>query len=240
MAIPKFLKSEGRSLLFKDEGTLVFYIPEYYFERGYLLIDGRDIKLLGLFNYKIFDANGKDISGLRFFNFPSVFGCTPSEIESVKKLKLSTSTPADDYRLLKFKKDDIVIESTKVPKSTDNMELFLKMVNSGKIPNSIPYNQLQDIFIENANLNGASYGVSMQIIGLIISEICRSSNNISRPYRIGSSNDYNAYTTINVADVSNYTSPFAAITGEDWNKSLASAIMADGGKLSPLERAIHK
>lgn len=238
--IPRFLKRDDRSLLFKDEGELIFYIPQYYFERGYVTVDGRNIRLLGLFNYKLFDKGGNEMGGLKFFNFPSVFSCIPGDIEDVKRLKLSSFLPTDDYTLLKFKKDDVVIESTRVPQSTDNMELFLKMVNSGKIPNAIPYNELHDVFVENAKLNGESYGVSMQIIGLIISEICRSTGSISNPYRLSSSKDYNAYTTMNVADISNYTSPFAAVTGDNWNKALGAAIVAKDGKVSPLEKAIHK
>lgn len=239
-SIPNFLKKDGRSLLFKDEGELIFYIPEYYFERGYVVVDGRSIKLLGLFNYKLFNKDGKDIGGLRFFNFPSVFTCIPSEMEDVKRLKLDKTLPVDDYKMLKFRKDDVVIESTKVPRSSDNMELFLKMVNSGKIPSAIPYNKLHDVFIENAKLNGESYGVSMQIIGVVVSEICRSTGSISKPYRLSTSNDYNAYTTINVADISNYTSAFAAVTGENWNRALGSAITSTDGKLSPLEKVMHK
>lgn len=238
--IPRFLKRDGRSLLFKDEGELVFYIPQYYFERGYITVDGRNMRLLGLFNYKLFNKDGKDIGGLRFFNFPSVFGCIPGDVEEVKRLKLAPSLPTDDYTLLKFRKDDVVVESTKVPQSTDNMELFLKMVNSGKLPNAIPYNELHDVFVENAKLNGESYGVSMQIIGVIISELCRSTGSIARPYRLSSSNDYNAYTTMNVADISNYTSPFAAVTGDNWNRALGAAILSKNGKESPLEKAIRK
>ena len=80
----------------------------------------------------------------------------------------------------------------------------------------------------------------MQIIGIIVSEICRSPRAINKPYRLSTSNDLNAYTAINVADVSNYTSAFAAVTGENWNRSLGSAITNRDGKLSPLEKAMHK
>lgn len=234
--IPKFLKKEGNSLLFKDEGELVFYIPEYYFEREFAIMDGEYISLLGLFNYAKFDKNGKLEGKLKLFNFPTVFTTKPSELDKITGVKLTKNTPKDDYRLLKYKKDDMVIVSTKVPMSVENIEVFMKMINSGKLPNTIPYDKLHEVFMRNIELNGESYPVSAQLIGIVMSELCRSSEDMTIPYRLSGSDDPFAYQTINIKSVPKLVSPFTALTSEDWNESIVNAIVNKKPRKSPLEK----
>ena len=234
--IPKFLKKDGLSLLFKDEGELIFYIPELYFERNYAIMDGDSVTLIGLFNYALFDKNDKLIGDYKLFNFPTMFTCVPSSINKISDVKLGNSNIKEDYRTLKFKKDDIVIASTKVPMSVENIEIFLKMVNTGKIPNSIPYNILHDVFIRNIELNGERYPVSTQLIGMVFSEICRSSKDITIPYRLGKSNNMHDYRPINITDIPKLVSPFTSITSQNWDESVVNAITNTNYKKSPLEK----
>lgn len=238
--LPSFLKRDGLSLLYKDDGEMIFYIPEIYFERGFIVVDGDRLSVLGLFSYARFDKSNNLIGSLKMFNFPSIFTCVPSSIDKIKNAKLTKNSLKDDYRLLKFKKDDIVVLSTKVPKLIDNMELFLKMFNTGRFPNTIPYDRLHEVFIKNAELNGNSYPVTAQLIGVIISEICRSASDTTKPYRLSKTDDLNAYTGINITNIPKLISPFTAITSENWDESIVSAITNDKYTRSPMERLIYK
>ena len=73
MPVPEFLKQEGDSLIFKDEGELVFYIPEDYFRADgsikYAEVAGDYVNSIGFFNYEVFDKNGKSKYGLKLFYF---------------------------------------------------------------------------------------------------------------------------------------------------------------------------
>lgn len=240
MKIPSFLKKDNNSLLFKDDGALIFYIPEMYFERDFAIMDGEYIHLIGLFSYAIFDSDDKLKGKLTLFNFPTMFTCIPSSIEKIKDVKLTKNSIKESYRALRFVKDDIVIASTKVPMKVDNIEIFMKMFNTGKIPNIIPYDQLHEVFMKNIELNGNSYPVSTQLIGVAISEMCRDSSDINLPYRLGNSNDLTAYIPVNIKDIPKLVSPFTSMVSENWDESVVNAITNKNYTQSPLEKLFLK
>ena len=122
--IPSFLKKDGDSLLFNENGQFVFYVPETYFDRGDAQIKGEYINLLGILDYTIFKEDGSNI-GLKRFYFPTVFLCKPSRTEKIKNVHLkkmlqpkvlhnsaviededdnSDAIHSQDYRLLIFEK----------------------------------------------------------------------------------------------------------------------------------------
>ena len=245
MELPKFLSLEGNSLVFNQEdSTFVFYVPETYFSNTSKIpiaeIQGEFVSSIGLFSWDIIDKNGKH-SPLKPFNFPTMFLCKPTEIESVKNLQLGQSTPAD-YRLLKFKKGDEVVCQTRVPQLIDNVEIFFKMfIKTAKIPNTIPYNKLWELFLESARLNGFSYNLSVQLFGILIANLCRDPNDISKPFnKTDMKNMYN-YKLINITMVPKYISPYTAITSENWDESLRAAILMkdkENAPESPLEKIV--
>ena len=161
MELPKFLSLEGNSLVFnQDNATFVFYVPMNYFNNTSKVsiaeISGQYVSMIGLCNWAIIDANGK-ASKLMPFNFPSMMLCKPYEMEKVKNLSLDNTEPSD-YMLLKFKKGDEVVSQVRVPQLIDNVEMFFKMaIMTAKIPTTIPYDKLWEVYIESANLNGFSY-----------------------------------------------------------------------------------
>lgn len=233
--IPKFLKKDGDSLLFNQEGELVFYIPEMYFERKYAVISGEYVNLLGVLNYAIFDDKGKH-SGLKPFRFPTIFLCKPSSMEKVKNVKLTEYVEAQDYRLLKFRKGDQVVVSVKVPEMVANAEEFYKIFISGKLPTTIRYDELQDYFLENIRLNGADYGISIQLFGMLIGEMCRDPKDRTKLFRHTKMNNMCAYQTINIREVPKYVSPFTSITSENWDESVVNSMLIKDARYSPLEK----
>lgn len=235
--VPKFLRRDGDALLFNQEGQFVFYVPELYFDRGDAQIKGEYINLIGIMDYTIYNKDGSNI-GLKRFNFPTVFLSKPSRIEKSKNLRLKKSVEPQDYRLLIYEKDDAVVVSVKVPQNIANVEDFYRIFLTGKLPTTIPYDKLQNYFVDAMELNGSSYGMSLQMFGVVISEMCRDPNNASRAFRHTDFKDQMEYRAISIKDLPKYISPSASIGSENWDLGVVGAIMNPTNTNSPMEKLL--
>ena len=246
--IPPFSKREEDALLFDQDGYLEYYIPEDYFGHTSATIEGAYVKLLGSFNYRIYDKN--DSPGkLMTFNFPTIFMCKPSRIEIKKDLKLDETLDPYDYRILVFERGDQLVTRCHVEKDIDNMsELFRLHIQTGKVPNTIPYNTLYEYPFECMALNSGAYAVHSQAMGLLYSKICRDPDDNSIPFRMGKTIDKSmtGYTPISIKEAAKNVSPFVSITSENFDESVMSAILLTedekNGTIkhreSPLERVL--
>ena len=248
MELPNFLKLEGDSLVFAlDNKEFVFYVPENFFndktKRPIAEIIGEDVSMIGLCNYAIVDSNG-NTGNIKNFCFPTMMLCSPYEIEKVKNFKLGTAAPSD-YRILHFAKGDKIVKQIRVPQIVDNAEMFFKLVTvTSKMPESISYDDIWELFIENASLNGFNYGLHSQLFGIIVSELCRDPKDFTKPYRLtNNSMNPTGYKTISIKYLPKFTSPYVALTSENFDEALRSSIlMSDMDEkdipYSPLEKVI--
>ena len=249
-AIPPFAKRDEDALLFNQDGTLEYYIPEDYFGSGKstsATIEGAYVRLMGSFNYRI--INDKGVPGkLMIFNFPTMFICRPGSVEKRKGVKLDDHLDADDYRVLIFAKGDQLITRCHVEQNIDNVsEIFRLHIQTGRIPNAIPYDTLYQYPFECMQLNSGTYKVHAQAMGLIYSKICRDPDDVSQPFRMSKLADkqMTGYTPISIKNASKYISPFASITSENIDESIMSAVLISDDekngkahKESPLERVM--
>lgn len=237
--VPKFLRRDGDSLLFDQEGEFVFYVPEIYFDAGRkdAVINGEYVNLLGILDYAIFSPTGYSSGPKRFF-FPTVFLTRPSRIEKQKNVKLKPGVDPQDYRLLIYNKDDPVVVSTKVPQDIANVESFYRIFLYGKLPVTIPYDKMQDYFTESIALNGSSYSITLQMFGFVIGEICRSKTNLNLPFRLTDFTDLTSYKPLGIRDVPKYISPNSSIGSENWDNAVVGAIMHPNDVGSPMEKLI--
>lgn len=235
--VPLFLKRDGESLVFKNtEGEFIFFVPEVYFSRKDAVELGEFVNVFGILDYTIADKNGK-YDKLHTFRFPTMFTTKPGSMEKVKNLKLTKYTEPADYRLLKYKKDDVIVVSVRVPQDVIYMEQLFKIaVINTRIPTTVRYDEMQDYFMENAELNGSGYSLSLQLFGILISKICRDKENISRPFRLSKIKDMTDYTTLSVADVPKYMSPYAAITSQNWDEAVMASVLSTKEDTSPLQQ----
>lgn len=233
--IPPFTRLEGDKLYFnQNDHELVFYIPDNYFESKIAEILGSVVRLTGIFNYTIFDKSGKN-NGLKTFKLPTEFYSEPSEITKIKDVSLIKEQKPADYTLLHYRKDDLIITQDPV-QDVSNAEDFFKMfLVTAKFPTTIPYDELYTYFSKNASLNGFSYGVTEQLFGMMMSEICRDPKDESIPFRLSGNKNMYDYKPISVKMVPKYVSPYAAITSENWDQAVVSAILNKPGKKSPME-----
>ena len=235
--VPSFLKRDGDALLFNEEGQFTFYVPEIYFDRGDAEIKGEYVNLLGILDYTIFKPDGSNI-GLKRFNFPTIFLAKPSRIEKIKNVQLRDVVDKQDYRLLIFEKGDAIVVSVKVPQNIANVEDFYKIFLTGKLPTTIPYDKLQNYFIDSIELNGSSYGMSLQMFGIIVGEMCRDPKNPAKAFRHTNFKDMMEYKAISIKDLPKYISPNSSISSENWDFGVIGAIMNPSNVNSPLERLI--
>jgi hypothetical protein len=249
MEVPSFLKLEDDSLVFnQDNKEFVFYVPENFFndktKRPIAEIKGEDVSMIGLCNWAIIDSNGK-AGNINNFCFPTMMLCSPYEIEKVKAFKLTPKSTPGDYRILHFKKGDKVVKEVRVPQIIDNAELFFKLVViTSKMPETIPYDDIWELFIENSKLNGFNYGLHSQLFGIIVSELCRDPNNFKKSYRLtNNSSNPTGYKTISIKYLPKFVSPYVSLTSENFDDAVRSSIlMSDMDEkdipYSPLEKVI--
>lgn len=239
MDIPGFLKQEGDSLVFNQEGEFQFIVPEDYFNTKNAYMIGDYVNIIGILDYTIVDKNGKN-NGLNPFSFPTVMLTRPSAIEKLKQVKLTKYSSIDDYRVLHYVKGDQVIVSTKVPQDVQNVEDIMKLfLISGHIPTTIPYNMIQNYFPESMRLNGNNFSTDLNLFGVMISELCRSKSNLEIPFRLSKNNNMMDYKPMPVTQVPKLVSPFESLISENWDRSIIGATLTKGKQAnSPMEKVL--
>lgn len=240
--IPTFLRVKDETVYFKGKGKkLVFYVPEKLFDTSCATIDGQYIDLLGAINYSVMPENSTDYAKkVKTLNFPYMFTTKPGSIIKVSDFKITENIDPENYRLLIYTDNtvDEVISSTKVPQDITYVEYFLRLfVLTGKIPKTIPVNKLHEYFLDNIKYSGNNYKVSAQLFGVLLSEFCRSKNDISIPFRLDKpkNRDMTYYDTLPISKTPKYNGPFNSITSENWDESLMGAMLNTDSKGSPLE-----
>ena len=239
MDIPKFLKRDGDSLLFDQDGEFQFFCPEDYFSTKNAFLVEDMVNIIGILDYTIVDSKGKN-NGLHPFKFPTVMLTRPCAIDKLKQVRLIKSAPIDDYRVLRYKKGDAVVVSTKVPKDIQNVEDIMKLFFiSGHIPCTIPYDKIQEYLPESIDINGSNFNVDLNLFGIMIGELCRTKGNIQQQFRLSKDKDMLNYTTLSVKEIPKLVSPFESVISENWDRSIIGATLTKGkSSNSPMEKVL--
>ena len=239
--MPSFIyKDTDDSIIFKPKDKeLVAYVPEKYFERNIAEQSGEFINLIGVFDYTIQDLKTGKNDGLRQFKLPTLFSTRPGTVEKVKQIRLTKDSSPTDYRVFRYREGDTIIVSTKLIQFIGNVEKFNNLFFIlGFIINTIPYDQIYQYVVDATKLNGFSYGLNAQVIGFIISEVCRSKTNHNIPWRLSKTNDLHAYESMSLKNISKLISPYTALLSEDFDESILYAMMNDTPKDSSLEKVL--
>ena len=217
---------------------MIIYVPKDYFDKEINIIEGSTVSMLGLGDYAIFDENGRLKNKLTPLKLVTRFSSQPYKITKEMDVKLTKSCPPRDYMLLHYKKGDPVIVSTKVPQDISNVENFLSLFLIGQLPNTIPYDEIQNYFIDGMEAAGESFKMNYQMIGVVISEMYRNPKNLEEPFRNSNYSDKTAYTPVNIREIPGLSSPYAALTNENKDNTVVSAMMVKNRKISPMEKLL--
>ena len=95
------------------------------------------------------------------------------------------------------------------------------------------------------NMNNGSRKIACLPTGsgktILMSEICRDPNDISKPFRLSSAKknkEWTNYIPISIKEIPKYVSPYVSITSENFDDSIVAASMMTNAKYSPLERVL--
>lgn len=237
-----YFRSDGQ-FIFLERGYAEFYIPQSYFEGKFAEDQGSAIKVMGIFNVGFFE-NDK-LTKMKIINLPTWIHLFLYDHET-RKVELPGEPVAVPCRVLKYFKGNKIMSSAVIEDSS-NAELFLKFITQGKLPPSIPYDKVLDVWRKNQSLNGINLGVPSVIEELILSAAYRDKNNPSSKFAhvIGKDpkgvSQYD-YKMASIRQICQYTSTFSAITFEDIDSMITSSLNRTRDKTpemqSPLEEII--
>lgn len=128
--------------------------------------------------------------------------------------------------------------SVAVPQNIVNVEEFFKIFKSGKLPTTIPIDKMHEYFTDSIEYNGSSFGISLQVFGVIVGEYCRSKHDLRVPFRQTKYTDPTAYQTINISDLPKYVAPYSSFTSENWDNALVGSMVNVDGPKNPMEKML--
>ena len=239
-----YLQQVDNSVIFVGD-YMELYIPEYYYEIGVAIDKGNIVEFIGLVNFKVFKSPTDSDGILETLNFPSMMSTKPNSMLS-KEIEVVKGSGVTKTRILKYYNGDTVMLTTSVVQSVENCEMFIKLLNAGKIPNTIPYENVFHLFLKNLEINNMNLNVSAVLLETIVSEMYRGKGKLDTPFRkiVGknpatSQLDYEA---LNMRDLCSFNSTFNAVTFEDLDSMLMTSINRErygkNNTYSPIENIL--
>lgn len=230
--VPFFLIKDNLKIKPKKDYTVKFFIPEKYFESKYAIQNGSYFEVIGIFLYNVYDKNNNSVfKENKLFYYPTLFMCKPTEINKINK---NTIYSDDTHRELIFSEDSEVVSSIQCIQYATTSEQVLKMLIRGRIPKIIPYEKLHNVINDSANLNGISFSNIAGLEGVIVSESCRSKDDINKPFILEYANSKSVkntdYTILNIDMIPKLVSPYSAMNSYD--KTIAIAASLEANKIS--------
>jgi hypothetical protein len=244
MKIKEFVKVKDQ-IIFNGTYMEVLVPKSYFTDLEIAYFTGHKVEILGIFPFYIF-TNPEDAkpSQQHVMRCPVMIVTCPSSTEDVEHNvdELEESS----FIKLKYYKGDIFIDNVNVMRLADNVKLFFNLLVSGKMPKLIPYDQILKVLIDCLVINNTNLKTSGTVYEMIISEICRDQKSVrdSFRYRAGKSDKVNMYeyTPMNIKSVARFASTFGAVTFEDIDYSLTTAVnkarQKQVEKESPVEKTI--
>lgn len=236
------------SLLYAKEGKIYcseymeIYVPMSYFEGSPVAFnEGASIRTIGLVYVRSF-KNGTP-GDIKLFNLPVT---VQFMVYETKQDTIKVNNRSIEVMTLQYMKDAYVLHQS-VTKGREVAGSFLNLILGGKIPTSINYSQVIDLWWRNLEIAGISYKVPSKIFEMIIASIYRNPHNPKKRYGqyYGShpNSDGYDYVTGNVRDVVKQLSTFSGMVFEDINTMISNGInnSIEGKEepISPLEKIIH-
>jgi len=204
------------------------------------------ICMIGIFNMRCFgdESDARESSKLRTFTYPNMINTYPDS-HTKEKLSLIPGDEIQEYMVLKYYRGNIMMEADTKHDSI-NCERFIELLNKGKIPSTVPYDDLLSLWLKNLQINNVDAGVPALIFQVIISELCRDRNDPSKQFRKTIGKDpsipHTNYFPANTNAVSAYSSVFAGLTFEKVAEKLTTSLnMSLEGKeqiKSPIEQVL--
>ena len=234
-------------LLYKKDGKILakefleIYIPKSYIDDGFAIDHGLSIQTTGLLYIRSY-TGGKE-GPLKTLNIPVIIDVMQYNYEMEE---IDVKGKSLEVRTLKFIKDSCVIHGT-IQMGKDVSEKFLNTLLSGKIPKTVDYSKLINIWWKNLEMAGTTFKIPSKMFELIIAVIYRSPKNIKERFGMvygkqSNPDGYN-YQTGNVVDAVEGQSTFSGIAFENFTRMVTSGVLNTRENReeieSPLEKIIY-
>ena len=217
-------KSDENYIYLEDK-YMEFYIPMYYFDekKKFALEFNDHISVFGLFTVGIF--NGTSFKEFRSMNNPYMIHVYTYDTE-IRDIDLP-GEGITSCKVLKFYQGNKIMNNAIIIDS-DNAVQFLKVLNGGKIPHSIPYSKIHQVWKKNQEMSGVDFGVRNEVEEMIISVCYRNRNNMAQKFCKSYGSDLSVsdfdYTTANIRQICQYAATFTALTFEDLDSMVTTSL----------------
>jgi hypothetical protein len=221
------------------------YIPDEYFEYSISEFIGARLSTLGIFYIETFQNDDYKNGKLYLFRVPSNIIIPFNQKE---KEKVILEGEEESVTAFYFNKNDLFLESVSLRQEANNSAQFINLLHSGKLPTSIGYSKVIQLYLQNLSLNDVDLRVPAFTLETIIAELSRVYDNLAIPFRkeIGKENttyDDHQFRFTNIKNIPHLTSTFSSIAFEDMGKSLVASINRsrhkDAEASSPIEKTIR-
>lgn len=242
MALNKIpeLELRGNSIIFTGD-YLDIYVPRDSFDDGFARYNGNYINTIGIFFFEIIKAADIENEGRkRVFHkmtFPNNIDFQYTDILSYKGS--INGTPNIQYDVFRLENGNQFIANVNYQKMSDTVITFVNKLHNGKMPKILTYNEILEMYHGVLALNGVNLKAPSLLYELVISESCRDSKDISKPFRFkavkGKNFDPYGYKNIRINRLPQINSTFAGITFENMTDSVITSLdrTVNGGKEQP-------
>lgn len=227
--------------IYLDVPYCEFYIPSYYFDSGWAKLLTKSIITLGVFNVGIFEKG--QFKEFKILNLPTSIELFYTDIE--KRTLDFPGSPNTPCTVIKYIKDQTIMNSYTIENSS-NSESYLDLIVKGKLPGTIPYSKVLNIWKKNQELNDVHFGVPSATLEMILAVSYRDKQDMTKKFATRYGSDMNLseydYVTANIRKICQYASTFTAMTYEDINSMITTSVnRTRDGKYevnSPVEKVI--
>jgi hypothetical protein len=218
------------------------YIPKSYFkDNRYAKNIGSAVEVFGLIYIRKF-TGGKPGS-IDFIDLP-----TNLEIQlyGSKEDVIKINGKSIDVVVLQFLENSFIMRQT-TGKGREIAENFLDYVMKGKLPETLSYLELIDIWWNNLTLADVDFKIPSKMYEMILAAIYRSPKDMKMRFGqylgLNANTDPYSYVTGNVRDIVESLSTFSGIIYEDIKRMITSGINNSLAgveePVSPLEKIMH-
>ena len=241
MSLFFFSVKDNKIILDKRFYKCEVLIPKNYFDDGIAVKEATKIKSIGIVAMKIFDTPSK----AKFYQLTVPIEVVFNTDEELSDRMIKYDGKIETYTVLTVYGGNAVTDSNQYLQSMFKALAFMAKFNSAKFSSSIPYDSLVQLFKDGITKNSVKLGVPDVLVEMIISELCRDSEDNTRAFRfkINETNNTTGYNFLGIKKIPQNSSVLAALAFEDMNTSIRAAIYQTkiGMKqnLSPIEKMIH-
>ena len=212
---------------------LEIYVPKEYFTTDVAINKGGTVATLGILYCAV--VKGGNRQKIKLFNVPTNIELMNYELD---ESTITIGNKTLDVVVLSYLPGQVVMHQT-LPKGREIANDFLDKMLAGKIPRTLNYAKIIDIWWKNLEISGISYKVPSKLFEMIIAAIYRDPANPKRRYgqKYGHQSPPNGYdyTTDNVRNVVKNLSTFSGMVFEDMSAMISNGI---NNSLSGVEEAV--